>query len=142
VVTAKQRFGTPENESNMMILTVPPELDLHYVPKRIYCNKDIYKPLLQAFHNIAESRLQDEVKTWDGCFNIRKKKASSTASLHSWGYAIDINAAWNRYGYAPTMQMSLVRCFESAGFEWGGHWKTPDGMHFQLRELRELRELK
>jgi hypothetical protein len=53
-------------------------------------------------------------------------------SLHSWGLAIDINAATNRFGGKPTMSAELVKCFTDAGFDWGGVWSNPDGMHFQL----------
>jgi len=43
-----------------------------------------------------------------------------------------INAAWNRMGRTPTMPKSVVDCFKKAGFDWGGEWSTPDGMHMQL----------
>jgi hypothetical protein len=131
------RFGPPEEENNMGVLVIPASLYLHHVPRRIYCNKDIHKPLLEALTAIAKSGQQDAIKTWDGCFNIRKKVASSSRSLHSWGYAVDINAAWNRYGAKPTMPGVVVNCFKIAGFEWGGDWKPGccDGMHFELRRI-------
>jgi hypothetical protein len=34
----------------------------------------------------------------------------------------------------------LVRCFAEAGFEWGGLWRTPDGMHFQLPWTQDWRQ--
>ncbi len=119
----------------MTLLTVPTDLRIGAVPARIYCNRDLVKPLLRAFHNIRDAGLADEIKTWDGCFQIRNKRAGRTASLHSWGLAVDVNAAWNRLGMKPTMPLNLVLCFLEAGFDWGGEWTTPDGMHMQLSEF-------
>lgn len=69
------------------------------------------------------------------CFNIRKKRGASTLSLHSFGVAVDLNAAWNGFGAKPTLSAGFVKCFTDAGFEWGGTWNTPDGMHFQLKTI-------
>jgi hypothetical protein len=91
--------------------------------------------LEKAFKNIIDRGLVNELKTWDGCFNIRKKRGATSASLHSWGIAIDINAAWNGFGKPPTMSKELVSCFKDVGFDWGGDWTRPDGMHFQLASL-------
>ena len=61
-------------------------------------------------------------------------------SVHSWGLALDLNAAWNAWGNPPTFSEAFVRCFTECGFEWGGLW-TPDryrdGMHFQLPWVRD-----
>lgn len=56
-------------------------------------------------------------------------------SLHSWGLAIDFNAAWNGFGKTPTMSPELVKCFTDAGLDWGGTWSRPDGMHFEIAKL-------
>lgn len=129
------RFGEPEAENNMVLWDVPAELEIGIIPKRIYCNAAMIKPLSKAFQNLIDRRLVSELRTWDGCFNIRKKRGSSTPSLHSWGVAIDVNAAWNKMGSQPTLSAEFVACFTDAGFDWGGTWKTPDGMHFQLKEV-------
>jgi hypothetical protein len=130
-----ERYGKPELEKAMVLFDVPKELELGVIPKRVYCNKDLVKPLTQAFKNIIDRGLVDQLKTWDGCFNIRNKKSGLSPSLHSWGLAIDINAAWNGFNKKPTMSKELVQCFKDAGFEWGGDWKVKDGMHFQLKEF-------
>jgi hypothetical protein len=138
MVTSAQlfkKFGAPEHEHNMCVLDIPEALDLDHIPRKVYCNKDIAQPLLSALTNISKLQLGHLIKTWDGCFNIRRKVGSSSQSLHSWGYAVDINAAWNRYGKHPTMPPEIIQCFKEAGFDWGGTWITPDGMHFQLRGL-------
>lgn len=126
------KFGAPESEKSMVLWDVPSELEIGAIPKRLYCNKAMVKPLEQAFKNIISRGLINQLKTWDGCFNIRRKRGARSASLHSWGLAIDINAAWNGFGKPPTMSKELVACFTDAGFDWGGRWKKPDGMHFQL----------
>jgi len=126
------RFGEPEKEKGMVLWDVPQELEIGVIPKRIYCNFMMVLPLKAAFVELIKSGAVDHLKTWDGCFNIRSKKNGVTPSLHSWGVAIDTNAAWNRFGQKPTMPQSVVKCFKDAGFDWGGDWSKPDGMHFQL----------
>lgn len=138
MVTSKQcyaKYGNPSKEHNMIIWTIPDELRIDHVPKKIYCNKDLIHPLSQSFENLKETGYDKELKTWDGCFNIRKKRGSKSTSLHSWGIAIDLNSAWNGFGKTPTLSPEFVKCFTDAGFDWGGYWKKPDGMHFQLAKL-------
>lgn len=105
------------------------------LPNRVYCNKDMVQPLWQALQNVIKRDLACHIFTWDGCFNIRKVRGGSSWSLHSWGIAVDINAAWNRLGQEPQMPPELVKCFTDAGFEWGGTWTRKDGMHFQLKTI-------
>lgn len=131
------RYGDPSaNEGKFMIVWDVPECCEHgAIPKKVYCNRDL-KPLLEkAFKNVNDRGLAAQVKTWDGCFNIRKKRGAVSMSLHSWGLAIDFNAAWNGFGKKPTMSSELVKCFTDAGLDWGGTWSKPDGMHFQIAKL-------
>ena len=130
-----KHYGNPELEHNMVIYDIPKELELGVIPKRVYCNKDLIKPLELAFKNIIARGLINQLKTWDGCFNIRKKRGQSAASLHSWGIAVDVNAAWNTFGGRPTLSAAFVKCFTDAGFEWGGLWQRRDAMHFQLKTI-------
>ena len=138
MITAQQclkKYGNPVNERSMILWTIPQEIQLSRFPRKIYCNRDLINPLSLALKNIIERNLKDQIKTYDGCFNIRKKRGAASSSLHSWGVAIDINAAWNQFGKTPTMSAELVKCFTDAGFDWGGNWKKPDGMHFQLSKI-------
>lgn len=127
-----KKYGPPELEKSMVLWDVPAELEIGVIPKRIYCNKDMVAPLTAAFQNLIKTGFVKELKTWDGCFCIRKKRGASTLSLHSFGVAIDVNAAWNGFGAKPTLSAGFVKCFTDAGFTWGGTWSKPDGMHFQL----------
>ncbi len=130
------RFGKPttQNAHYMTLFTFPKALrgQIQALPTRVYCHQLLAGPLRCALDNVAAAGLGSEIKTWNGCFNIRwQRRHTGVWSLHSWGLAIDINAA----GQKPTMSMALVDCFVRAGFDWGGHWRVPDGMHFQLRRL-------
>lgn len=139
MITSKQcldKFGEPSASNKCMTLfDVPTELEIGIIPKRIYCNKALVEPIKQAFKNLIERGHVNELKTWDGCFNIRKKRGLSSMSLHSWGLAVDVNAFENGLGQWPKLSQNFVACFTDAGFEWGGTWKRKDGMHFQLKSL-------
>ena len=137
-ITASQalrHYGSPEKERFMVLWDVPTELEIGVIPKRIYCNRDMVIPLQVAFRNLIDRGLVDELKTWDGCFNVRRKRGGISSSLHSWGLAVDVNAAWNRMGKTPKLSSEFVKCWTDAGFEWGGRWRIPDGMHFQLARI-------
>jgi hypothetical protein len=131
---ARARFGDPAKEKGMVLWNVPEHLQIGAVPRRIYCNRLLVDPLARAFRCLIDKGLIDELRTWDGCFNIRSKRSSASPSLHSWGLAVDLNAAWNAQGKPPTLSPGFVACFLKAGFDWGGSWARPDGMHFELSE--------
>lgn len=138
MLTSKQAleaYGAPEKEAFMVLWDVPAFLEIGAIPKRLYCNRDMVKPLTAAFENLIKTGYVKELKTFDGCFNIRKKRGASTPSLHSWGLAVDLNAAWNGLGKPPTLSAGFVKCFTDAGLDWGGTWGRPDGMHFQLAAI-------
>ena len=132
-----KKYGDPSsNETRFMnVWDVPSELEHGHIPKKIYCNKDMNVPLEEALRNVIERGLTDQIKTWDGCFNKRKKRGLSSMSLHSWGIAVDVNAAWNGLNMTPTLSPEFVKCFTDAGFDWGGVWTRKDGMHFQLSKI-------
>lgn len=142
MVTSKQcleKWGdptTPEGEGNYMTMwDVPSNLEIGVIPKRLYCNKAMIVPLTKAFTNLIQRKLVNELKTWDGCFNVRKMRGLGAQSLHSWGIAVDVNAAWNGLGQTPKLTSEFVKCFTDAGFDWGGLWSRKDGMHFQLNKI-------
>lgn len=106
-------------------------------PKKIYINKD-FKPILEkALRNLMERNLTKELKTWDGVYVIRSKRLSTSYSLHSWGNAVDVNAAENRQGTEGKLSEEFGKAFEDAGMDWGRRWKgkTQDDMHFQIAKI-------
>lgn len=139
MVSSKQcyaKFGEPSASNKCMTLwDVPTELEIGIIPKRIFCNRLMVEPLKKAFKNLIDTGAVKELKTWDGCFNIRKKRGLSTMSLHSWGLAIDVNAFENGLYQTPKLSPTFAKCFTDAGFDWGGNWLRQDGMHFQLSAI-------
>ena len=131
-----KKYGEPSQTNSCMVLwDVPKELEIGLIPKKIYCNKDMVAPLSKAFKNLIDTGHVNELKTYDGCFNIRKKRGLSSMSLHSWAVAIDMNAFENGLGVEPKLSAGFVKCFTDAGFDWGGVWRRKDGMHFQLKSI-------
>ena len=138
MVTSKQalaKYGDPNLQKAMVLWDVPGYMEIGVIPKRIYCNRDMVEPLSKAFHNLIQTGHVNELKTWDGCFNIRKKRGLASMSLHSWGIAIDVNAFENGLNQTPKLSAGFVKCFTDAGFDWGGIWKRKDGMHFELSKI-------
>jgi D-alanyl-D-alanine carboxypeptidase-like protein len=92
--------------------------------------------------------LPDAVKRYAhppaGTYNCRTVADTGEPSMHSWGAAIDINAAradywlWHRSqvsdtGPASRIPPEIVAIFERHGFIWGGKWSHYDTMHFEYR---------
>lgn len=132
-----KKYGAPSASSPFMELVIIPEhIRIPNFPSRIFCNKDMREPLLYAMAHLISTGCADEIKTYDGCFNIRKMRAVNAPSLHSWGVAIDINAFENQLYTKGKFSQKFVECFKYAGFDWGGDWKKrTDPMHFQLSKI-------
>ena len=148
MVTSQQclkKYGEPSASNACMVLwDVPTELEIGIIPKKIYCNRDLIKPATMAFKNLIDSGCVNEIKTYDGCFNIRKSRGLSSMSLHSWGIALDFNAFSNPLGLSreqcilrglKPFSIEFGNCFKSAGFDWGNDWNRKDLMHFQLKNI-------
>lgn len=145
---ACQRYGevdlasrTWRGEAQWMVLfDVPPTIAAVWVNEatgrgmpthRIYCNLDLVDPLQRALDNIVLTDRLHELKTFDGCFEVRAvRNSSGKVSTHSYGLAIDLNAAENPLGADPVLSPEFVHCWEEAGFDWGGRFQYPNGMHF------------
>ena len=103
---------------------------------RIYCNIDII-PLLDAtFSKLADEELIHEIKTFDGCFNIRRKRGNDGEwSLHSFGIAIDFNAALMPFGSESQWSTQFLQTMDGLGWTLGAEFSpTKDPMHFQYAD--------
>ncbi len=137
---AYRKYGEPDEQFErkwMTLYHVPEQLQLGAIPKRIYMNKDMVQPFTTFLMAVHREGIGHEIRTWDGCFNVRKQRGFTFApSLHSWGIAFDMNAAWNGLGQEPTLSQKMIACIKEAGFDWGGDWRRRlDGMHSQLSRI-------
>lgn len=99
----------------------------------IYCNKDMADPLHKALQNVIDRSLLSELKTFDGCYEIRDIRGiPGKFSTHAYALAIDLNAATNKLGTSGDIHPGLVQCFKDSGFLWGGDFHRCDPMHFQV----------
>ncbi|MDD5155069.1 MAG: M15 family metallopeptidase [Candidatus Omnitrophica bacterium] len=97
------------------------------------------------FNSDGQSMLSNNTSA----FNYRKATGSKKLSMHSYGFAIDINPVQNPYikgkvilpegaVYDPskpgalTRNCAVVRTFKRLGWDWGGDWKSlKDYQHFE-----------
>lgn len=104
---------------------------------RVTCHRVVVEMLEGALAQISDEGLSDLIDPGEfaGCWNARFIKTvtgvPSGVSRHSWGGAVDINAASNRLGSEGSMDRRLVEIMEEWGFIWGGDWSVPDPMHFE-----------
>jgi D-alanyl-D-alanine carboxypeptidase/Bacterial SH3 domain/Chitinase class I len=116
----------------------------------IYAHNLLEGPLKMALRLVCKRGLARELKTYDGCFNIRPMKSGGSFSVHSWGLALDFNQATNPFhtknsrtwpDLVSDFSDDFIGCFLKAGFEWGGLWTSVhDAMHFQLPWTKDWRK--
>jgi hypothetical protein len=90
------------------------------------CGRDVSK--------ISELRYDQ----YDGSYNLRPMRGSTTLSMHAYGCAIDFDAADNPFHsdkHLFTADSIIVQKFEEAGWIWGGRWMSPDAMHMQASRV-------
>lgn len=130
-----QTFGLPEKESSLTLFKVPTNLVVGNIPAKIYCNQRLVAPLTGFFRELVEKGLYTEITSWGGCFNNRgQRRDASKKSLHAWGCAIDMNAESMPLD-APNLWSPEFLAVAEKYFDWGGHWKNKDCMHFQLKDF-------
>ncbi|QZY29237.1 M15 family metallopeptidase [Nocardioides coralli] len=91
---------------------------------------------------LAELQVRGLARTIDpadfgGCYAPRfiERDPSRGLSLHTWGIAVDLNVSGNQVGTVGTIDPRVVEVFDRWGFAWGGRWRVPDPMHFELARL-------
>lgn len=102
--------------------------------KRIFINKEFKEKLYKAFKKIEEAHLQNEIHSFDGCYQERKVRGSSAISLHSWAMAIDLNASMEKLGQTTShFSGEFIKIMTEEGIYWGGNYQgRKDPMHFSL----------
>jgi len=108
----------------------------------IACHALIADRLLAVLDDLKDRHLHHLINTFDGCWVARHMSWDPSRSLsrHSWGIAVDVNARQFPYGSTHKQDPRLIAAFRRHGFEWGGDWRTPDPMHFEIISLEALTE--
>ncbi len=117
---------------NIVTATVP-------VLGQVTCHRLMLPQLQGALQDVVDAGLAGTLSTYDGCYVPRfiERNPEGSISLHTWGIAIDMDAATNYRGIRGTMHPEVVDAFERWGFRWGGDWAYTDPMHFELAALLE-----
>ena len=104
---------------------------------RVTCHRLMLTQLRGALQDVVDAGLSSSLMTYDGCYVPRfiERNPENSISLHTWGIAIDMDAATNYRGIKGTMNPEVVNIFKRWGFRWGGDWKYTDPMHFELGAL-------
>lgn len=70
-----------------------------------------------------------------GSYSCRPKRGTESPSEHSNGTANDLNWDRNpmRKPLTTDIPSGIIDLWEAHGYTWGGRWKTPDPMHFQIK---------
>lgn len=108
---------------------------------RVTGHRVMLPQLRAALNEVVIKRLSKSIYHYDGCYVPRfiAHDPSRGLSFHTFGTAIDLNAADNGRGGAGKMDRAVVAIFKRWGFAWGGDWNYTDPMHFELSFLVKAR---
>lgn len=92
-----------------------------------------YAPRFQALLDDPEWGDYAFDASQSGGYNPRNIAGTNTPSQHAFGRAIDINWTRNARGTPGDINPDLARRLAQLhGFTWGGDWRNPDPMHFEI----------
>lgn len=133
---AKGQISAPENLlKNCEIWEFKkdfPELQ-HVKQQKIYILKEFKTQLVAAFKELRERGLLHEIKTFEGCYELRMIRDSLTNfSVHSWAAAIDLNAKENPLKGKISWSNEFLAVMREY-VDCGADFKRVDGMHFELK---------
>ncbi len=116
----------------------------HVIPIHKKCADSLTRIVNFIWETCGKS--QDQIHKFgydifDGSFNWRPIAGTNTRSVHSYGAAIDFDAAANPQHATKTEFKSdslITTAFETEGWIWGGRWSvgSVDAMHFQSARVR------
>ncbi len=154
--------GTPADwtEARIMAVPIPQLVGIPGASSSgmIEAHLEAAPRITALFRAWEKAGLMHLVLSWAGCFVPRyrrpkkdekpiaahgRKDSSGVGDLsnHAFGSAFDINVSANGFDRPPAAMgargcvRELVPIANELGFFWGGHFSTPDGMHFELARL-------
>lgn len=140
------KFTDGWDAKNVSAVTIPQlkgvplyKLDGDKISGKISFYTKAHQAVKDLFQAWEDKGLISKIITYQGSFNPRVIKRTSTPSNHSFGTAFDINGPWNDEGTKPAgigkqgCLLELVPIAGEHGFYWGGFYN--DGMHFEYAKL-------
>jgi peptidoglycan hydrolase-like protein with peptidoglycan-binding domain len=144
----KSIFGKAGDESYLVNVKVPSNYPLKYdgTPVKSIRIHKLAADRLEAALNDIINHYGEDIETvapgacvYDGSYNFRKTRSSSSQSVHSWGVAIDFDASKNQLNTkAPVARLSqdiykpFLDILEHHGFLSLGRRSNKDWMHVQM----------
>jgi hypothetical protein len=132
-----RRYGDPRVKGwgNKWMVIWKVKQDFPWFPaERVYIHKDFRLRVRQVLSMLEVAGLHKEIKSFDGCYALRTVRGTENLlSVHSWGCAIDLNAALNPLGSEGQWSPDFITVMENCGVFCGSRWAgRPDPMHFAL----------
>jgi hypothetical protein len=147
----ERKYGNPMHrdqfEAKHMFLYHLPTWLYAYFPtyngrtvSTIFMNKDLQYPLELVMKELISTGLIKELFSYDGCYAIRYQRGASVMSVHSWGMAMDFNAALNPFGGPVRFSQSFLQVWRDLNWTCGADFLPPrvDGMHFEYTKFLTL----
>lgn len=143
--TANGNASAKWEKENLTLIPCPWELRYDGKPVkgiRIHkkCADSLSRVLARIWERCGKSQAEIDrigMSVYGGSYNFRKVRGGASLSMHAYGCAVDFDPARNGLGNKnPAMDRRVIEEFEREGWEWGGHWSRPDGMHFQAAWTR------
>lgn len=144
----KSIFGKAGDESYLVSVKVPSNYPLKYdgTPVKAIRIHKLAADRLEAALNDIINHYGEDIETvapgacvYDGSYNFRKTRSSSSQSVHSWGVAIDfdasknqLNTPWNKARFSEEIYKPFLDILEHHGFLSLGRRSGKDAMHVQM----------
>lgn len=141
-------FGKAGNESNLVSVKVPENYPLKYAGQRVKSIRvhKLAADRLEAALNDIINHYGDDIEkvapgacAYDGSYNFRSTRNGSSQSIHSWGLAIDFDAAhnglktpWKNARFSQPIYKPFLDILEYHGWLSLGRRDGRDGMHVQM----------
>jgi hypothetical protein len=131
------RYGDPEEEAfeQKWICVWDVRNSYPWFPKRRIALHKHFKDLLDgALRELEMKNLHTEIKSMDEAFRVRSVRGSKCVlSTHSWGAAIDLNAADNPMASEGKWSAAFIEVMEKHKIYCGQSWNgRKDPMHFAM----------
>lgn len=150
---ARAFYGDPSlrgwAEENLVHITCPWPLfmgpnTVKYIAIHRKCAASLQLVLERVWQDVGGSvaKIKElRYDQYDGSFNYRPMRGGHNLSMHSYGCAIDWDAADNQQHSAKhlfTNDSPLIKRFKEEGWVWGGDWSPAsiDAMHVQAARVR------